>query len=198
MNTYEQEKERNKRMENQMNARQMYAKLNKALPEKMVPGNIGDISAALWPFWFSFNSNELMPGNGMNTSVTITQEAAFILMAINKTVFLRTGAIAPFQYTAINALDSSEAVSNAPDLMFTLRDAQSTRVFLGNPMSVDELGCAEFPTILPTPQLMLPNSTMECIYQNNHASNVYVPFVTLFGYRLRIENAAQILSMITG
>lgn len=201
MTTINQELERNKRMNSQLNSRQQYAATKNALPSRMMPGNIGAINSVVWPFWFTFNSAPIAPANGVNTTVTITQEAAFIIMAITKVVFIRTGTgviLDPYIYTAINALDSSEAVANANDLTMTMRDAQSSRTFFGVPQAVDEIGPAEFPTVLPTPQFVLPNSTLECIYQNNHASRVYVPFISLFGYRVRVDNGQNILSTITG
>lgn len=202
---YKNELERNKKMDALLKSRMgrlspqaLQARLQQALPERLLPGNVGDINNVFWPFFFTFTTSELPPNSGFNASVTITQEAAFILLKMTKVVFRRSGAMAPFVYTAINALDSSEAISNANDLNITIRDAQSTRVFFGLPTGIDEIGCAEFPTKLPVSQLFLPNSTIECIYQNTNAVDTFVPFITLFGYRLRLDNAAAILSTVTG
>jgi hypothetical protein len=46
--------------------------------------------------------------------------------------------------------------------------------------------------------MFLPNSTVEAIFSNKDAARTYVPFVTFFGYRVRIEDAQNILSTITG
>lgn len=188
-------------MTTQLNSRQQFSSLKNALPARMMAGNIGNINSVVWPFWFTFSSAALQPNNGVNVTFTVTQEAAFVMMALTKVVFIRTGAgvpLDPFIYTAINALQPNEAQANANDLTMTMRDAQSSRTFFSLPQAVDEIGCAEFASVLPTPQLVLPNSTIECIYTNNHASRVYVPFVTAFGYRVRLADAANILSTITG
>lgn len=201
MKTVEQEIERNKRMVTQLNSRQQYAALKNSLPSQMMAGNIGNINNVIWPFWFTFNSAPLQPNNGTNATFTVTQEAAFVMMAYTKVVFIRTGTGVigdPYIYTAINALDPNETNANANDLNMTIRDAQSTRTFFSLPQAVDQIGPAEFATVLPTPQLVLPNSTIECIYTNNHASRVYVPYITCFGYRVRLADAANILSTITG
>jgi hypothetical protein len=200
---YKMKQQLNQRMSNQSSNTQTtpesaYKALKQALPAHMIPGNLGQFTNVIWPFWFTFSTAELAPNTGANTQVTITQEAAFILMSLTKTVFKRTGVPGAYIYTAVNALDPNEGVNNANDLRFTLRDAQSSRVFLGQPMSLDEIGCAEYPTVLPTTQYIQPNSTIECIYQNNDAAAVYVPFLTMFGYRVRSEYAQQLLSTITG
>lgn len=162
-------------------------------------GNVGDISKVIWPFFFTFTAPELAPNTGSNGSFTVTQEAAFIWVATSKVVFKKTPVIAPpgFRYDAINSLDGSEDLNNAPGLFHTFRDAQSSRQFHGQPEPVDNIGCAEFPSALPTPQLFLPNSTIECIFQNSHATNIYVPWITMFGYRVRLDEAQNILSTIS-
>lgn len=204
MNSLEQEVERNRKMEQKLNNRmargsasQIQQGTNQALAPQKRPGNVGDINSVIWPFWFTFTAPELTAATGSNGFITVTQEAAFIFMAMSKVVFKRTGIAAPYQYTAINALLPDEGANSANDVLISIRDAQSTRVFFGQPMSIDQIGCAEEPTILPTPQLMLPNATIECVFQNNSV-DTYVPFITLFGYRIRLENAADILSTITG
>jgi len=179
-------------------ARKTYSKANNALPANLMPGNVGDINRVIWPFWFTFTAPVLTPQTGSNAFITVTQEAAFIWMTMCKVVFLRTEARPPYVYTAINALLPDEGANNANDLMISVRDAQSSRVFFGQPMSLDQVGPAEEPTVLPTSQFFLPNTTIECVYQNNSTVNTYVPFITFFGYRMRVPEAQAILSTITG
>jgi hypothetical protein len=205
MNTIEQELERNKKMTEQLKARLLHpfakgspqnlaATLKDALPPQMLPGNIGDLNNVFWPFYFTFTAPELPPNSGSIGSFTVTQEASFILLNISQVVFKKVAG----SYTAINALNSDEALNNANNLNIAFRDAQSSRTFMQLPMGISEIGCAEFPTILNQPQMFLPNSTIECIYQNSNATETFVPFVTMFGYRLRVDNSASILSLITG
>lgn len=174
----------------------LHGELSKGLPQKLMPGNVGDLSKVIWPFWFTFTAPVLTPASGANGFVTISQEASFIWMGMSKVVFLKTGAPPNYDYTAIDGDDSDEDNANANDLTVSIRDSQSSRVFMGNPIGIDNIGTGKDPSILPTPQFILPSATMECAFQNNHATNVYVPWITLFGYRLRIENAQEVLSTI--
>jgi hypothetical protein len=65
-------------------------------------------------------------------------------------------------------------------------------------MPLDAYGLPEFPTVLNTPLMFLPNSTVEAQYSNTNNTNTYVPWITFFGYRVRIEDAHEILSLVTG
>jgi hypothetical protein len=201
MKTLAQELERNKKMNGQLNGRMgrnspqnLQNTLKDALPPDMRPGNIGDINNVFWPFFFTFSAPELPPNSGSIGSFTVTQEAAFILMDFKKVVFKKAGGI----YTAIDGLNPDQAVCNANDLNISLRDAQSTRTFMQIPIAINDIGTAEYPTKLKKPQMFLPNSTIECIYQNSNATETFVPFITMFGYRLRVEDSQSILSLITG
>ena len=65
------------------------------LPDYLVPGNLGDVNKVIWPFWFTNQTPELPAAKGgvmsqATASVTITQEAAFIVTAYMKSVFRRT------------------------------------------------------------------------------------------------------------
>ena len=177
-------------------ARQLNANLRNALPPRMVPGNIGDINRVIWPFFFPFNAPELTPNTSTIASVTVTQEAAFIWMSWSKAVFQKT--TGPTQYTYIDPQNFNSDLGGVNGLTTALRDASSTRVFNGSPTEIDTMGDANQPSVLPTPIMFLPNATIELNFTNNHPTNTYVPFVTMFGYRVRIQDAQKILSMITG
>lgn len=171
----------------------------RSLPDYLVPGNLGDINRVIWPFWFTATAPELPAAVG-GTQVqalsmfTVTQEAAFILMSITKSVFIKT--LQPTVYTAVDP-DVSGANGETPGLSVVMTDAQSRRFFMGNPLQFDHLGYAKFPTELP-PMMFLPNSTIEMQLFNTNAVNTYVPWLTFFGYRCRIEDAEMLLSLVTG
>jgi hypothetical protein len=169
--------------------------LSEKLPGYLTPGNIGPISDVLWPFWFSFSTAELPPNSNGTGTVTITQEAPFILMALTKSVFLRT--TGPDQLTYINP-DVPGAGGGTPGLAIAMRDAQSSRTFFQRPVKLDHIGLPRFPTVLPGPMLFLPNSTIQISYFNANATQTYLPFVTLFGYRLRFPGSEEVLSTIFG
>jgi hypothetical protein len=163
----------------------------------MMPGNVGDINKIVWPFWFTFNAPVLAPSTSSTASFTVSQEAAFIWMSFSKVVFLRTGAGPNWTYTAIDPNNENSA-GDADGLNVVFRDAQSSRTFQRNPMPLDAYGLPEFPTVLSTPLMFLPNSTVEVQYSNANASNTYVPWITFFGYRVRVQDAQNILSLVTG
>jgi hypothetical protein len=163
----------------------------------LMPGNVGDINKIVWPFWFTFNAPVLSPGTSSTATFTVSQEAAFIWMSFSKAVFLRTGTAPNWTYTAIDPNDES-AAGDADGLNVIFRDSQSSRTFQRNPMPLDAYGLPEFPTVLNTPLMFLPNSTVEAQYSNTNNTNTYVPWITFFGYRVRIEDAHEILSLVTG
>jgi len=208
LNRLEQERMRNARMRE--NLKRRLAKYNRPMsgqPESDInqlplherPGNIGDIDKVIWPFFFTFTSPTLAAQTGANAFISVTQEAAFIWMKVSKVVFIKEEIAAPiYRYTAIDSNNPNELLRCAHDLKISIRDAQSSRVFFATAQEIDHFGTGSEPTVLPTPQLFLPNSTIECVYQNDHASRVYIPFITLFGYRVRIDKANEILSTITG
>jgi hypothetical protein len=178
----------------QESASSLKATLDRALPASLRPGNVGSINRVIWPFWFTFSAPELTPNSSSQGFVTITQEAAFVLMSYSKSVYKKT---AGPTYTYVDPNDYT-AAGQTDGLKFTLKDAQSTRTFHNAPLELDAVGLPEFPSVLPTPILFLPNSTIEITYQNDNASDTYVPYVTFFGYRVRIEDAQRILSTVVG
>jgi len=168
--------------------------LDQALPASLRPGNVGSINRVIWPFWFTFSAPELAPNSASQGFTTITQEAAFVWMSYTKSIYKKTAGPV---YTYVDP-DNYTAAGQTDGLKFTLRDAQSTRTFHNSPIEIDQIGNPQFPSVLPTPILFLPNSTIEITYQNDNASDTYVPFITMFGYRVRIEDAQKILSTVVG
>lgn len=206
------EQMRNQRMKQQMQKRQghqghqrtqqsavgapsLKQAVNTSLPAALRPGNVGAINRVIWPFWFTFSAPELTPITSSQGFFTVTQEAAFVFMSMTKSVFKKT--TGPTQYTYIDPNDFG-ANGQADGLKWTMRDAQSSRVFSNLPIEMDEYGHPEAPFILSTPILFLPNSTIEMTYQNDHAGNTYVPFITLFGYRVRVDDAQHLLGTVIG
>jgi hypothetical protein len=170
--------------------------LSSGLPANLRPGNLGDINKVVWPFWFTTTDAVVNPNQAVQGNITITQEAAFIWLSYTKAVFLEeTGGPGQYQYIDPNQADGA-GKSNGLSVLF--RDSQSSRQFMNKPIDINQVGYAKFPTVLPTPQLLLPNSNIEFTYQNNTDDLVYRPFITLFGLRVRIEDAQNILSTITG
>lgn len=178
----------------------MLRNLKNILPDYLVPGNLGDVNKVVWPFWFT-NITPLMPAATGGTqsqataSVTITQEAAFIITSFTKAVF-SYDAITGFQ----TYVDPSQPAGTGwtPGLTMTLVDAQSSRIFMSKPVQLDTIGYSLYPTELPTPLMFLPNSIIQTQLFNSNATINYVPWITYFGVRCRIEDAQRIMSLITG
>lgn len=208
MNEYMKQKQRNVQMEAALKkkslqrqglppvsgAMSLKANLDAALPATLRPGNVGSINRVIWPFFFTFTAPELAPNSASQGFTTITQEAAFVWMSYTKSVYKKTAGPV---YTYVDPDDYS-SVGQTDGLKFTLKDAQSTRTFHNSPLEIDSIGNPQFPSVLPTPILFLPNSTIEITYQNDNASDTFVPFITMFGYRVRIEDAQRILSTVVG
>lgn len=177
--------------------------LKNVLPNYLMPGNIGDVNKVCWPFWFTNKTPELPAALGGNASqskatVTITQEAAFIITSYTKAVFIHTTPAPGVEvYTYVDA-DQVGQTPLTPGLSMALIDAQSSRNFMSQPLSLDHIGDAKFPTELPTPLMFLPNSVIETQLFNSNPTNAYIPWITYFGVRCRIEDAQRILSTITG
>jgi hypothetical protein len=166
------------------------------LPVEKRPGNVGDINNVIWGSIMSFSRVELAPNTTMQTSFIVNAEAAFTIIGLTKTVFTKTGA-GPFTYTAIDVNDESFA-GNIDSLYFQIRDAQSGRVFNNGPTPIECIGSGDEPTALVSPWFILPNSTIEIIFSNNHAVNTYVPLISCHGYRSRVQNQNSIMSTATG
>lgn len=177
-------------------AKTLQYNLEKGLDNALMPGNVGDINRVIWPFWFTSEKVTLGPNQSANANVTVTQEAAFVLMSYTKAIFKEeNGGAGQYQYIDP---EQPNAGGKANGLTFTIRDSQSSRSFMNKGFDVNQAGYWKKPTALITPVLFLPNSNIEIIWQNNNQNDTYRPFITMFGYRLRIDHAKDILSTIQG
>ena len=163
----------------------------------LTPGNIGDINSVIWPFYFPTEAPDtpIALNETFQTGFSVTQEAAFIFMSFVKTVYLVEGDAPNDSWTY---LDPDQSNPSAPGLVFTLRDGSSSRQLFNTPMNLDHFGNPRFPTKFPRPVMLLPNQVMQIAFTNNNPTNLYVPFITAFGYRIRIDDAQKILSLVYG
>ena len=174
---------------------EMLAKaLEQILPAHMLPGNVGDINKVAWPFYYAFDFDfGLNPTLDINTrqaqSVQVSQEAAFLLLAVYRdffgTPYSEAGQLGPYQ--------------------IDVRDNQSSRQFNNNPIPVQTLGADSRPTWLPTPMLFLPNASMTVTMSTFLLAGESMVTVgdsksqiMLAGLRVRIEDASAVLSTIFG
>lgn len=171
--------------------------MRNALGPLLTPGNIGDINSVIWPFYFTTDvpDSPLAFGETLQTGFSVTQEAAFIFMSYTKTVYLAEGEEPNQSWTY---LDPDQQEPSAPGLFFTLRDGSSSRQLFNSPMALDNYGNPRFPSKFPRPVMLLPNQVMQIQFINSHESNLYVPLITAFGYRIRIDEAQKLLSLVYG
>jgi hypothetical protein len=169
------------------------ANLRRNLGPMLAPGNLGDINTVIWPYFFSTEapSTPLAQNQTFQTGFQVTQEAAFIWMSYTKVVYNVQG-------PSWGYITPKDDRPSAPGLVFTLRDGSSSRQFFNSPMQIDNYGNPDFPTKFPRPMMLLPNQQMQIQFTNTHPTNVYVPFITAFGYRMRVEDAQNMLGLVYG
>lgn len=166
------------------------------------PANVGSQGSVLWPYVFTFGQQPnqiptLAPGQSADTFFTVSQEAAFLCTHMIATNYVRGGA-SPYTYLQKDWFKYPLTGGNSPDLNFTLQDPQSGRFYNVQPTPIDFLGCGDFPSVLQSPLLLLPNSNMIARLINNHTTDTYCPYISLFGYRLRLDDMDRITSLTTG
>lgn len=167
--------------------------LNANLAPHMLPSNVGGLNEVAWPFFFQATIDfgqdpELSLTRIVRSFFQVDQEAAFLLMSVS----------ASFSKDANN----NSALESAP-VQVEFIDRQSSRRFNNTPIPVQMIGSNSNPMIMPTPMYIPPNAILDIV-----ASGMQViPFqytgsgkmqFSFFGYRTRIENAANILSTIFG
>lgn len=174
-------------------AQNLQFNLRQNLNPLLAPGNIGDINNVIWPFYFTTEipDESIAANETFQTGFSVTQEAAFIWTSFTKTVYLDDEG-------SWGYLNPDGDQPSAPGLTFTLRDGSSSRQLFNTPMNIDLYGNPRFPTKLPRPIMLLPNQVMQIAFVNSNPTNAYVPFITAFGYRVRIEQADKLLSLVYG
>jgi hypothetical protein len=166
--------------------------LAKIIPPHMMPGNVGGYNKVTWPFWnqvnFDFGTNPTWSSNTRSTqSYQVSQESAFLLMAISRKTY---------SYTTASEL--------AP-IQFEIRDRQSSRQLNDAPIPLQAIGKKSKPTILPTPMLIMPNAFIDVtitswlpVGVSQATTGTGKIQISFFGYRIRVEDADKILSSVFG
>jgi hypothetical protein len=180
------------------NARDLEVNMNRNLGPMLAPGNLGDINKIIWPYYFSTElpAEPIGPNETFQTGFSITQEAAFIMMSYTKVVY---DATPPFDVAWQYLNPNEDGIDNlAPELTFTFRDGSSSRQFFNSAIEIGHYGNPRFPTKFPRPIMFLPNQSVQVAFVNSHPTREYVPILTAFGYRMRIEDAQNLLSLVYG
>lgn len=183
-------------------AQALSEKFSKGILSGFRPGNLGDINSAIWPFWFQFSTpaNGIVPGQSLVNSFSVTQEAGYLLRQISQVTFLQQE---DSSWSYIDPFYFDEGANSPNGLVFSLEDASSSRNFNGTTQKdIACLGNANFPWIYPSTMFMLPNQTMFLNLSNTTdqlgTGQTFMCFVTVMGYRVRVADAARILSTVSG
>jgi len=161
------------------------------LPD-MTAAGIRDINQIVWPFIFSTGFVKTSSSKKFaEKNITVTNEAGFVATKIIRQVFEKVG---EGNFKLINTNDLTEA--QIDDLKITISDPQSGRNFFRNPMPVQNIGDALYPTKFEGRPMILPNSAMKVEFYNDGAKEYYTN-ISIFGYRIRVENAQELLSLVT-
>lgn len=167
--------------------------LKSALPNYLAPGNVGDINRVIWPFYFTTDRVEVAPQSNVRSSFVVTLEASYVWMSYTKTVFVKNT-----EDNSQSYLDPDNFDNFASGLKFFIRDPQSQRQFFNRPIDIDHVGNPRWPSALPAPQMILPRSTIEVTYVNETEDTIYIPQITFYGYRIRMENQQELLGTVWG
>lgn len=166
--------------------------LQAILPPELLPGNVGQLNNVAWDFFFELTldlgTNPSITSNTrVSDSVQVTQESAFCLTGIYR--------------HANNYGDSGDL----GPLQITIQDLQSTRFFNAAPIPIQAIGQKGRPTVLPSPLLFMPNAKIQVemtswlangVTQTTLGSGLHK--IILEGFRVRVEDAANVLSNIYG
>ena len=175
-------------------AKSMKKETSKIDSRTLFAGNVNDINSILWPFFFQSKMIECGPNTQEVLNITITQEAPFSLVSMSKVVFYDDGGT--WKYLNPKSYDANVQAGNANGLKFAISDSQSGRNWFDSPISLDHIGDGKDPYELPSPVLTLPNSNTEIALYNNSSTTYMVGFL-FQGYRVRVEDAVNMLGLVT-
>jgi hypothetical protein len=169
-------------------------KFKSKLDRDFVPSNIGELSKVFWGFTFVLRNVIVEPGQSLNKTLNISEDASFAVKEMQKTIFTRTGAFGAYDY---NYLDSEIHDDNnlASGLSWSLQDLQSKRVFMDNALPMEFLGDARQPTKLKKSYAFLPDSNLQFTINNSHPTRTYVVNILLNGIRIRLPNEKDLNSL---
>lgn len=185
-------KEQNAKLESeQKNIDKLEMEMKNKVPDVTASG-IRDVNKVIWPFLFSSGFLETSPTiQFAEKNITVTQEAGFVILGMIKQVFKKNGT---GDYTWINVRENASQIK---DLYMTLSDPQSGRNFHRDPISVENIGDSLFPTKFLARPLILPNSSINVKVYSQSTSENYFTNISFFGYRVRIEDAQEMLGLVT-
>lgn len=191
---------KNKTMAEKQNLQKLEHAFRSELP-KLAVGGIEDLNKVIKPFIYSTDLNVYIPPSGQtrSTFITVSQESPFIVTKLVKGVYRATpNENDSSRYDSISFVDPKDEGLNgiAPGLKFVMQDSQSKRFFFSNPIRVDHIGDVKDPYRFQSPQMIPGNNNIEFKLFNNSPDQGYIVNFTLYGYRIRVEDSRNLLSLV--
>lgn len=174
--------------------------LRSELPD-LALGGMEDFNRVFKPFLYSTQLNTVVaPDSTKSSFISISQESPFVVTHLVRGVYrVVLNELDPTKFDEITYIDPKDRTIDgiAPGLKFLMQDSQSTRFFFENPISVDHIGDIKDPYKFNSPQMIAANNNMEFKFFNQNTEDTYLINMTMLGYRVRVEDARNLLSLVT-
>lgn len=160
-----------------------------SMTSEIVPAGIKDINKIIWPYTMSTGFMQTSPTVAYaNKNLLVNQEAGFVVTKVIHQVFEKMGA---GNYRWVDLRNE-----NVEDLFINFSDPQSGRYFAQEPFSINHIGDGQFFTKMFGRPLILPNSAMNAEVTTKSGTKTYFTNISFVGYRVRIEDAQDILGLV--
>lgn len=159
------------------------------MTSEIVPAGIKDINKIIWPYTMSTGFMQTSPAiSYANKNLLVNQEAGFVVTKIIHQVFEKMSA-GVYRWVDLRN-------ENAEDLYINFSDPQSGRYFAQEPFSINHIGDGQFFTKMLGRPLILPNSAINAEVTTKSTTKTYFTNISFVGYRVRIEDATDILGLV--
>lgn len=162
----------------------------------MAPGNVGDLNSVIWDYFFVVPPTLVAPQSTVSTNFLVNQTASFVWKEFTKVVFVQTVIDDAVSLTYLDP-EAPADLGFAPGVSITLQNVSATTLYTPAPIALDQLGSPQDPFILPAPLMLMPNSSVGIQIGNANPTVTYFVGLAALGYRLRIQNQNQIMSLVT-
>lgn len=188
----------------QLGSNDVKGTLEKVLPKKLVPMNIGKYEDVAWPFFYEARfdyTSEFDFGAGLvpSASYIAGEEKVDTFRVGQESSLILTGV-----YRQYNLQDLKG--KGAP-LKFTVKNRQSTRQFNDQDIQIQHVGDKGHALKFPIPLLVQPNSSIEISMKSFLSVDVNVQLdadespkqnLIFFGYRVRSQDVDTITQLMFG
>lgn len=138
----------------------------------------GSVSRTVWPYLFSIQPVDVLPGSTIVQTFTINNVASFVAGSIIKAVFTKAGGV----YTYLDP-DAQGAAGFAPGLKIAFQNVSTRNLYTAAPINVDNIGSPTRPFMLPSKLLLQPNNALQVTISNGSGTATYAAGFVLSGFR---------------